>query len=298
MNATGLVARAMSHARLATWRWSAQARQAYARGKARRGRWTEMSASDQQIVRDLADNGIHVTTLDRLELADTAAMQAQAEDCAHILAQRSVDDANKAGVTAFAVLADPGDLVSQWPALLLWGLQDRLLDIVEAYLGQPAHCLGVFARRDLADGDRGGTRRWHVDINDLRYLKIIVYLNNVTGQGGPFQYISDAMSLQLQRAGRPKSIDDARVAALGDAVWQSCEGVAGTVILVDTARLYHRGLLPQDERFTLFYSYASRYPSRPDLCADVQFRPGLASLALPLSSRQARSLDWPNGCAP
>jgi hypothetical protein len=288
-----IVTRFMAHVRVAVWLWSARARQAFSRRKWRRSSVPAMSPSDRQIAADLADHGIHVTTLDQLAMPDTDRLRAQANDCVRQLADADPGVAEGENDSIFFVLADPRKLVAERTTLLLWGLQDRILNIVEAYLGQPAHCLGIFARRDLADGTERGTRRWHIDINDVRYLKIIVYLNDVSAEGGPFQYLPDTVSRALLRAGRSKSLDDVRIATLGKTDMESCEGPAGTVIFVDTARLYHRGRRPEHERFTLFFSYASRHPSRPDLCAAVHFRSGFAHLTAPLTQRQRDSLDWP-----
>lgn len=288
-----IVTRIASHFRVAVWRSSARARQAFARQQWRRSSVPAMSPSDRQIAADLVRHGIHVTTLDQLAMPHTDRLRAEANDCVRRLAQVNPGGADRENDCDYAVLTDPRELISERTGLLLWGLQDRVLNIVEAYLGQVAHCLDVSARRDLADGTKRGTRRWHIDINDFRYLKIIVYLNDVAADGGPFQYLPDASSHALLRAGRPKSVDDVRITALGKMAMQSCEGPAGTVIFVDTARLYHRGRRPERERFTVFFSYASRHPSRPDLCAAVHFRPGLAHLTAPLTRRQRDSLDWP-----
>ena len=284
MDAIGerLVARFRLHA----WRWSASVRQAIERSRYRRR--TGISSADREILLDLESTGIHVTSLNRLGLPATDQMLEQAE----VWRRQLVMETGRGDGPSFAVLADPRELASRSPELLLWGLQDRLFDVLESYTRLRLRCLNVAVRRDLVDGADHGTRRWHIDINDFRYVKIIVYLNDVGDDGGPFEYLPDCHSRSLLRSGRPKSVDPSRLAQFGDQPWRTCSGPAGTTILVDTARLYHRGKPPRHERFTLFYSFASRHPSRPDLCAAAQFP--LARLNLPLSKAQAARLDWPD----
>lgn len=275
MKARILAARALRPVRLAAWRWSARVRQGQARRQFSRAARPPMSETDLRIVADLTEHGFHVTSLEQLGLPGTEPLIGQATACMALLAAAAPETADQSE-GGFAVLADAQELLANWPALPAWGRHDRLRNIFDAYLGQPSRCLGVFARRDLADGTSRGTRRWHIDINDIRYPKIIIYLNAVDDEGGPFQYLNEAASRQLQSAGGPKSVDQAQVDRLRDPRQTSCEGPAGTVIFVDTARLYHRGKPPVRERFTVFYSYVSLHPARPDLCAGVQRRSGLA----------------------
>jgi hypothetical protein len=275
-------------ARRWAWDWSAAARQALERGRHRR----RLALADPcpEIVADLDAEGIHVTSLDRLALPGADLLLEQAAAWRRDLAASGAPRYAPSGLPSFAVLADPAEVMSRTPELLLWGVQDRLIEIVEAYLRLPARCLGVFVRRDLADGAEFGTRRWHIDINDFRYLKIIVYLNDVAEGGGPFEYVPQQYSRLLLREGRRKSFDHSHIARLGDAAMRSCHGPAGTVIIVDTARLYHRGRLPLRERYTISYSYASRHPRRPDLCAAVHFPSDVAALNPGLSPAQAARL--------
>lgn len=245
---------------------------------------------DRTALAALRADGIYVTSLDRLALANTTDMLEQAAIWRVKLERGEMAKTQDALAAPFAMLADPAEVARRSPQIWLWGLQHRLLDLVQAYLGLTPHCLGAFVRRDLTGGRPSGTRRWHIDINDFRYLKIIVYLNDVSAAGGPFQYLPDLVSRPLLKAGRPKSIDHSRIARTDCEPWTSCEGPAGSVILVDTARLYHRGMVPQQARDTLFYSYASHYPARPDLCADVRKRSGMQQLTASLTKRQAASL--------
>ncbi|NJP22459.1 MAG: hypothetical protein HC763_29460 [Hydrococcus sp. CRU_1_1] len=84
--------------------------------------------------------------------------------------------------------------------ILLWGLGERLLDIVENYIGLPLLFHGVDLRRDAADAPLTDARYWHRDIDDERMIKVIIYLNNVGQTGGPYEYIPRSFSEHLNTA--------------------------------------------------------------------------------------------------
>jgi hypothetical protein len=69
--------------------------------------------------------------------------------------------------------------IMEYPELFLWGSEERLLSIVENYLGLPVAYHGLYFRRDLANEIQVKSRLWHLDMEDRRSVKIIVYLNDV-----------------------------------------------------------------------------------------------------------------------
>ncbi|BAZ44958.1 hypothetical protein NIES4102_19750 [Chondrocystis sp. NIES-4102] len=71
----------------------------------------------------------------------------------------------------------------------MWALESRLLNIVENYIGLPILYQYFALRRSIADGQYMGRRSWHLDMEDRRTIKIIIYLNDVNSEGGPYQYI-------------------------------------------------------------------------------------------------------------
>jgi hypothetical protein len=164
----------------------------------------------------------------------------------------------------------PSHQILQTPHLYLWGLQPQLLALIENYLQIPPAYHGIYLRRDINNRLETKTRRWHIDMEDHRILKVIIYLNDVDETTGPFQYLdrqaTQAIHQRLNyRSGYLKSQAVARVVPSDQ--WHSCVGKAGTVILVDTARLIHRGKVPTTgDRYTLFYDYTSRQPKQPYYC--------------------------------
>jgi hypothetical protein len=82
----------------------------------------------------------------------------------------------------------PSDLI-RYPAIYRWGLNAVLLRIAEAYLRRPVAYDGAQLHLSPADGQEAGTRRWHLDREDARMLKVALYLHTVDEAGGPFQIL-------------------------------------------------------------------------------------------------------------
>jgi hypothetical protein len=151
--------------------------------------------------------------------------------------------------------------------LFLWGLQDRLLDVVTCYLGLPPLYLGVGYRRDRADGLETYFRQWHRDPEDYRMVKVFIYLNSVGLDGGPFEYVARASTPEIDRRlgydeYRCGYVDPRRFGAVvpeGKGV--SCVGEFGTVVMADTHNVFHRQRPMQGrDRFSLTYCFTSRSP--------------------------------------
>jgi hypothetical protein len=137
-----------------------------------------------------------------------------------------------------------------------------LLNIAENYIGLPVAYLGVNLRKDIPNQKQVGTRLWHTDGEDRRMLKAIIYLNDVDENGGPFEYIPQNLTPSYRSFKHLycKILDEDMKKVVPACHWKQCTGAAGTVILVDTARLFHHGRVPEKERAALFFCYTSRKP--------------------------------------
>lgn len=249
-----------------------------------------LAAVDQRVIERLEQEGIFITTLSALKLRQTDAML-QAVNC--ILPTLSTLSACKPG--EFLIKAS-GEQLLQHPDLWLWGLEERLLNLVERYLKLPCAYHGVYFRKDLANGVVVRTRQWHIDKEDRRMLKIIVYLNDVDETGGCFQYVSGdftAAIIHKLRYNYGKVTDRMMERVVPASEWFSCVGSAGTVIIFDPARVFHRGKLPtRSDRYTLFFDYTSRVPQRPYYCKSSLTSQELLLLKSKLSQRQADCVFW------
>ncbi|NEQ62532.1 MAG: hypothetical protein F6K53_36170 [Moorea sp. SIO4A1] len=158
------------------------------------------------------------------------------------------------------------ELIS-YPQIFKWALNERLLDIVENYLGVPVLLAGVTLQRTIADGKPVHVRQWHVDPEDYRMVKIIIYFNDVGLDGGPFEYIprhltsslAQALNYNYYSSGFVSDQEMTRVAP--KATWIPCPGPYGTVIFTDTRSIFHRLKPPTgSQRYSITFAYTSRRP--------------------------------------
>jgi hypothetical protein len=240
------------------------------------------------ILESLSTSGIAVTHLEDIELEGTGDLLTALRRLMTVIRELNPAENHGFKLPPYAAIMNPVILAKDYPEVPLWGLQEPLLDLIENFIGSPLVCMGASLRRDLAIPDSSGTRRWHIDPNDRRYPKIILYLNDVYQDSGPFQYIPSFFHKELDEFRGVKSVSmQEMVAQVSPEYWCSVYGRAGTVIFVDTANLFHRGAVPRKERYTLFFSYTSKRPKRPDLCNRAHMRDSMIELnRLPLSARQ------------
>jgi hypothetical protein len=177
--------------------------------------------------------------------------------------------------------------------LFQWGLQDDILDLVENYLGVPTHYYGPLVRRELADSRVVSTRQWHRDIEDHRVLKILVWLNDVDVDGGPFTYVPLAASQAAARRLRYVSgfVDDERFAAVVPRTqWMQATGPRWTAVMPATAQIFHRAQAPvAQDRYSVTFTWTSRSPVK--VIRGEPWRPDQLQRAVRhLGSRQVEAL--------
>jgi hypothetical protein len=226
--------------------------------------------NDTQIVQTLERDGICITSLTALNLPNTSVFLQSSQRIAQDLKQI----ATQLNDPPHEIHGTKEHLMSE-PELFTWGLNQRLLEIIETYLGLPVAYDGVSCFLSVPNGKEIGARAWHRDREDRRMVKVCVYLNDVNEDGGPFQCLTSAFNDLVCRSVkyRYKSIFDPEMAEFSASAKAqaneivSCTGPAGTVIFVDTARFYHRGKPPtQCPRTAVFFSYFSRRPWHPFFC--------------------------------
>jgi hypothetical protein len=248
-----------------------------ARTLAHRVRRPMLGATEAAIVRELTTDGGCVTDLDALAFpgndafrATVAALLPTLPDArSHVPAG---DPLAGRSTTLHCFSIDPPELAARAPSVLLWGLEERMLDLVESYLGVPPAFTTVHLRKDIGGGHQVGTRFWHIDTEDRRVVRVIVYLSDVTDETGPFEYIprpqSDACDALRERALRSDGdpvLDEEMRRYVPESHWKACVGPAGTVAIADNAAVYHHGKVHDAERTVLIYTYTSRRPLYPQL---------------------------------
>ncbi len=249
-----------------------------------------LSPLDYRITQALKEEGIYITSLDEMVLPLSKDLLEGACSLGSDISTISTYRKNE-----YFIKASTQQLV-QYPALFRWGLNERLLNIVENYLAMPAAYHGVYLRRDLANGVQRRTRLWHLDQEDRHMVKIIIYLNDVDDGGGSFQYIPKCLTQKIAqtlnyRRGVIKDVD--MKAVVPPSVWKSCVGCRGMLIMLDPVAIFHRGQVPIDrDRFTLFFDYTSRYPKRPYYCKSPFSLDELNFLCEGTSAKQRSCVFW------
>jgi hypothetical protein len=250
---------------------------------------------DGELVDTLRRDGIAVTSIEALGLDGSQALLARSLGLARSFAP-TARKLNEAGQVF--VIVPPKQLVAN-RHIIEWGLQDRLLDIAEAYIGLPPAYDGVAINYTVADGRQISTRRWHRDWEDRRVLKVAVYLHDVGPDGSPFEVLRRSDTMQSDARGYSYELaDDADLAReFGEGYptdIMSCTGSRGTVIFADTARLFHRGKpATKQDRAALFYSYFSSTPRHPFFCERTGLaRSDLLQLSRTLPPRQRDAIAW------
>ena len=116
------------------------------------------------------------------------------------------------------------------------GQQPRPVRVVP---GGPVRYLGVYVRREFADGRCLGERKWHIDIEDRHTLKVIVYLSDVDDGSGPFEHLDRSATRRAESALRYSSglVDDDRLARVVERdEWQRVTGPRFTAACWQTRR--------------------------------------------------------------
>jgi hypothetical protein len=235
-----------------------------------------------QVIADLRSEGVHMTTVERLLGADAPAYREAMARAAQLLkASDGHDPAHWSARGASTDLLAP-DLLKRLPEFFLAGLNARFLALAEQYLRVPAAYHGAVFRHSFPDGHQVGPRRWHRDAEDFHVLRTVVYLNDVTEDGGPFEYIPRHIEVPDpdKRSGTPMRSDEEMAAVVPMSQWKRCVGPAGTVIIADSARVFHHeSLQRRSDRSVIMMGHSSRRPNgRPLAMAHFPVDQNIAAL--------------------
>lgn len=230
-----------------------------------------LAPDEQEIVNGLKREGVVVTSLTNLGFRSTP----QLLDAARNELTKMENDASNISCHQLSNLPLIYT-VTDIPSFSQWAKEAQLLKIVENYIGLEITFQGVHLRKDFNNTKQVGTQLWHKDAEDRRILKIFVYLNDVSENHGPFEYIPKPITsslptswriyYKLLKTGFLGISDDEMKKIVPKSVWKSCLGPAGTVVFVDTRNTIHHGTLRQAERSALFFVYTAKYPKHPELC--------------------------------
>lgn len=240
-------------------RWASDGRH-----EERRRKWAPhlpaLDAEQAALVSTLHRDGVHIGPLDDLAVPTTDALKSALQRVAGPLAALAPAGASTVRPTVDDLLAD----LSLWQ----WGLQDRMLDIVENYLGVPARYYGADVRREVANNQTVGVRQWHRDAEDRRTVKILVWLNDVDDEGGPYAYIPMVETLYaVERLHYVAGfVDDAKVLRMvSPGSVTTATGPRWTTVVADNCRLLHRATPPvARDRLSVTFTWSSRTPMKTE----------------------------------
>jgi hypothetical protein len=200
--------------------------------------------------------GVQIVSLDALGLPESPAMFAAAETLAAELRSVKVNGDNAPRI--------PYARLMELPEIYAWGLSERLLSIAENYIGLPIRYHGADVRREVADGQPNDVRLFHIDTEDHRMLRVILYLNDVKPGGGPFEFIPREQTLAVVKKLHYGSgfVSDERMAqVLPRAEWRLATGSVHTAAFADTCRVFHRAQAPTTiDRYSVTFTWTSTTP--------------------------------------
>jgi len=162
-----------------------------------------------------------------------------------------------------ADLLAPGDgLVADSP-LFKVAVDEKLLEIVASYLGlwPSLHAVAAWLNYPT-DTPPQTSQLWHRDPEDLKIIKVFIYLNDVDEQCGPFTYVpgTHPFGPAAHKGVKRQSSDERMSVVFPPDAWRTCTGRAHTMILADTVG-YHRGGKPTSgTRILITFTYTSGAP--------------------------------------
>lgn len=157
-----------------------------------------------------------------------------------------------------------GRRLMDFPEVHLWGLNERLLRLIENYIELPIFYRGADVRREVADSRPTDVRQWHVDNEDHRMFRIIIYLNDVDENGGPFEYMTRDNTVVATRQldyGSGFVTDSEMERVVPRSAWRQATGPRHFGAFADTCRVFHRAMPPKArDRFSITFSWTSTTP--------------------------------------
>jgi hypothetical protein len=163
--------------------------------------------------------------------------------------------------------------------LLKVALDTKLLEIVASYLElwPSLYSIGAWLNYSIGEPPTS-SQLWHRDPEDLKIIKVFIYLVDVDEQRGPFCYIPGTQSFGKYANLVPahkhsmRITDEEMATAMGPEHWLKCTGPVGTMILADTVGFHRGGYVKDGHRVLITFTYTSGIPLKPRK-AQVKERP-------------------------
>ncbi len=251
----------------------------------------KLDTEDQIILEALQKTGTYSITIEDLQLESTESFLRKTRDLVNYL--KNIPSANKNSIDL------EQDKFTDHPEIFLWGIEPRILDIIEHYIGLPLYYQGYALRRDIVTDtstDAESVRAWHLDAEDRAMIKVIIYLNDVGLDGGHYQYVSKDLTEEAIKKINYNSgylSDQKMVHVIPERYWNGCIGKLGTVIFTDPSKVFHRAKPPEKEdRFSISFCYTSNKPKY--YWGTTRFPKNLSEIRNKLNEKQRNVLSNKN----
>lgn len=108
------------------------------------------------------------------------------------------------------------------------------------------------------EGDTDNTQQWHQDHDDVKFLKVFIYLNDVTPENGSHNYVVGSINnpKPTENYYRSTRVSDEKIRALYGNSSIEISGKKGTIIFEDTNGFHKGGLVQKGCRYMLQFQYS------------------------------------------
>lgn len=168
-----------------------------------------------------------------------------------------VVDSRSTGKEFFTEMLNDADF-KKYTALTSVALDSRVLKSVVSTMGMMPHLESIDILKSQSTGKNlTASQLWHYDVNDVRIVKLFIYLDDCDASNGPFTYICSSQSTKISKFVGHYVEDEVILKHAGPDSWRSIEGLAGTSFLIDTGRCYHFGSRSKRQRVAYIATYSS-----------------------------------------
>lgn len=248
----------------------------------------------QRILNDVQFDGVSALALDDLNLSATDKFKTAAEKALLTLDGITSNSGRDIGYDEgfeHCIPLSPAYIAEHYPDIYMWGLDSKLLNLMEAMIGLPPLYHGVLLRRELVDNKAVGTRLWHTDFDDHDIIRICVYLTDVLEpDDGAFEYIPRTVKLRWADFETDIITDSVMREKVPQWMWKQVTGPKWSVSIKAVSKIFHRGRVPQTPRAVASFYYTSRKPAVPAIAEAFSFKSGLPKLSASMTERQLQCL--------
>ncbi len=152
-------------------------------------------------------------------------------------------------------------------AWLRLALRPQILNLVNSYLGLMSKLIyvDIWNTLPLAESHRPtGSQRWHRDPEDIKLVKVFLYLTDVDSTAGPLHYVPNSRRGEKYGGLWPQKIPSGSVppaGALEETIprsdWEIAAHRAGTFVFVDTTGFHMGGRATVRHRVMATWSFVS-----------------------------------------